>query len=228
MPCAYHHTRGKPVTHGDSDCRFGVSDDALVAFADETWCPFHLPLSDGPDTYSSKAQWDMETTAAFGAAVLAYIDLAIENHDVADLAGLHMPGDVSFEPFADPETPFPAVSFEDAHFGGDADFIETRFSRAVSFREAVFDGDADFIVAAFEAAADFSGAVFKSGFDAAEARFRGGADFSNAVFLGPAIFRETQFAGPLDFTGAQFKVPPVFEQAALPEGALLDPALLKG
>lgn len=198
-------------------CQFGMPDEALIEFAGKTWCPFHLPFDlDGEQ--SGKREWDMEATAAIGNALLAFINMAITNKKPVDLTGVCFPGETSFEPFADPAMPLPAVLFDDAHFGGGVDFIEVTFAGPASFTDATFDGDADFIVAQFASGADFSDAVFKAGFDVSEARFNGKADFTGAVFEQSAFFREAQFEKTPVFGAATFATAPVFAHVSTPDG----------
>lgn len=220
MPCSFRSERRPPADPSTTGCQFAVPETALIGFAGRMWCPFHLPFAEAGHA-SGKSEWDADSLDAFHHAVRAFINMAAAGGAPADLSGVAFPGEATFEAFAEPGHALPAVVFDGARFGGDADFVEVAFAGPALFSRAEFDGDADFIVAAFMADADFSGTVFHGAFDAAEARFAGRASFRDCVFEGPALFRETRFSRPPDFTGARFRSPPVFDHAALPEGTRL-------
>lgn len=189
----------------------------MIHFAGAMWCPFHLPFAKG-EADSGKRDWDADSIAAFADAVMAFVNMSVASGVPVDLTGVCFPGETSFEAYAAPAGPLPAVLFDCAYFVGDVDFIEVRFAGPVSFANAVFDGDADFIVADFADRVSFQGAVFHRTFDASEARFHGAADFTKCDFKGPLYLRETQFYKAPVFDFAVFSERPVLDRIALPEG----------
>ena len=94
------------------------------------------------------------------------------------------------------------VSFNQAHFTADANFIGVMFTGDARFDNAQFTGDARFDNAQFAGAAWFD-----------SAQFTGDAWFDNAQFTGDARFDSAQFAGAASFVNAQFAEETLFYRA---------------
>lgn len=127
---------------------------------------------------------------------------------------------------------FAFVTFEDAWFGGEADFQSTsydelatfenvEFCDRTTFEEAHFESDTSFEGTQFEGVTQFAGVVFEGGDDVKRddlrlvgATFEESVDFASATFRdvdatgttfgGEAVFSEGTFAGDLEFASVTF------------------------
>lgn len=133
MPCAFHLAHFLRPPWG---CQFNVPDERLIAFAGQTWCPFHLPLEIEGET-SEKAAWrdDEQRIQALNEEIFAFIRDAKQRSAIADLSGNIFPGNISFESFSGDDDALPMILFMQASFGGRASFVGTSFGG-----EAVFAG----------------------------------------------------------------------------------------
>ena len=211
MPCAFHldhHERS------GSGCQFGVSDDRLITFAGQTWCPFHLPMEVEGEA-SEKAAWrdDEQKIKKFNEDIFAFVRDAKQRGEMADLAGTVFPGTISLESFSGENDALPPVLFLEASFGGNAWFAGASFGgnawfagasfgSIAMFDGASFDGVAVFERASFGVGAWFQRASFGGHASFADASFDGHALFQGARFGDAAIFVHASFAGPADFSGS--------------------------
>jgi uncharacterized protein YjbI with pentapeptide repeats len=102
------------------------------------------------------------------------------------------------------------VSFEEAEFSKNADFVYTRFGGEAIFTHGTFDAGASFDRAWFASGADFRYGEFDSLSSFVSSEFRGSADFSNAQF-GDVKLRQARFDGDGSFYATNFGGPATFE-----------------
>jgi uncharacterized protein YjbI with pentapeptide repeats len=96
------------------------------------------------------------------------------------------------------------VSFEEARFSKDADFVYTRFGGEAIFTGGVFDAGVSFDRAWFVSGADFRYRVFRTRSSFVSSEFRGSADFSYARFLREVDLSLARFDGDGSFYGTEF------------------------
>lgn len=157
MPCAFHLAHFLRPPWG---CQFNVPDERLIAFAGQTWCPFHLPLEIEGET-SEKAAWrdDEQRIQALNEEIFAFIRDAKQRSAIADLSGTIFPGNISFESFSGDDDALPMILFMQASFGGRASFVGTSFGGEAVFAGARFGSFAWFEGASFDGDAVFEEAI---------------------------------------------------------------------
>ena len=200
MPCCFRTKRW--FSEYAPGCQFDVSEDRLVAFGGQTYCPLHLPMAGADGTPSPKAAWSEEQIEAFNAEVFAIIDAVRDANirgepDEADLSGVVFPGEINFGVY-DADRPLPTISFGAAEFSSKAEFGGATFSGHAYFAQATFSGHAYFVWATFLRRADFARATFAGGTIFVGATFKGVADFSG----GAEEFGAPERRYTLEWTGA--------------------------
>ena len=160
MPCSFRLNRSGILGIGDQDanlgdgCQFGVPEEDLYGAGQNRYCSFHLPRD-----HEEKSRIDPDL---FNEQIFRFVNTARNEGRIVDLSGVHFPGAISFDGYAE-QNSLPGVLFARAQFGGDASFRGTDFSGAAIFLSAQFYGRPDFLEATFDDVAIFSQATFYRG-----------------------------------------------------------------
>lgn len=170
-------------------CQF--PEEAIVAFNDAQWCPFHLPLqsSHGPQTLPSpKLTWSTQDCLAFEQRI--YELLTHSRPDApADLRGVVFPRELRVEALKR---------------GLHADFSGAVLCANSSFAGAIFESHVSFDSATIGDDVRFSAALFKGGASFENARLGDRVNFDGAAFDGWTSFRRAILGNRLSFSNATF------------------------
>jgi uncharacterized protein YjbI with pentapeptide repeats len=162
------------------------------------------------------------------------IDLSRAVLDTVDFSRLRIEGDAAFV-----ETVFEGDStFGESVFRGVCDFSECTFE-GITFEKAHFEGDARFINceirgtarftwATFDAKSLFHGCRFKQDSVFSSSTFRGPTDFEQCQFVGLTRFQATVFSKDARFTDSEFKEDALFGWTVFERGVTFGSAKFRG